>query len=258
MFHFLSKLLTLFLMPFFWLFFCIVWAAITKSDKRRKKLIKVVFGIIFIFGNTILASIVMRRWEPKPLEISKLATYDVAIVLGGGIANEFKWPNDRAHFDPSADRLLQAFQLYKMGKVKKILISAGSLSLNSKNKLKTEANISQKFLLLAGVDSAAIIIENESKNTYQNALFTNKVLISKGLANSKLLLITSAYHMKRSQMCFEKQGLKVDIFPSTYQQTGFDFYSFESIIPDEVAFGIWYDLFHEWYGIIIYKLMGYI
>jgi uncharacterized SAM-binding protein YcdF (DUF218 family) len=258
MFYTISKLFTLFLMPFFWLFICILWALFTNSQKKRKNAIRVAFLILFIFGNSFLASKIMKYWEPMPKEISKIGKFDVAIVLGGGITNDTKRPFDRIHFDYSADRLLQAFQLYKMGVVKKILISAGTDSNFAQKNHKTEAELSRKFLLICGVDSANILIDSRSLNTYQNASFSKLVLKNAKLDHSKLLLITSAYHMKRSVLCFEKQGLKVESFPSNFAPTSTGLLTFYTIVPDEDAFSLWFDLLHEWYGIVIYKLMGYI
>lgn len=258
MFHIVSKLFTLFLMPFSWLFICITIAFFTKSEKRRKTFVKVAFIILFIFGNTYLASKIMNWWEPKPIEIAKMGNYDVAIVLGGGIINESKRPFDRIHFYSSADRLLQAFQLYKIGRVKKILISGGSASFINKNTTRTDATLGKEFLLKGGVLASDILIENESKNTYENAVFTRKLLENNKLMDSKLLLITSAYHMKRSVACFKKQNLKVLSFPASYKRMDVSFLSFNILVPDEESFSFWYDLFHEWFGFLTYKIMGYI
>jgi uncharacterized SAM-binding protein YcdF (DUF218 family) len=258
MFHIISKIFTLFLMPFAWLFICLAIAFFTKSDKRRKTFVKVAFLILFIFGNTFLASKVMTWWEPKPLEIAKMRNYDVAIVLGGGIVNESKRPFDRTHFYSSADRLLQAFQLYKIGKVKKILISGGSASFVKSKNARTDATLGKDFLLKSGVLSSVILIENDSKNTYENALFTKKLLETLKLQNSRLLLITSAYHMNRGMACFKKQNLKIDSFPSSYKRLDASLLSFNVLVPDEESFSFWYDLFHEWFGLLTYKIMGYI
>jgi hypothetical protein len=58
--------------------------------------------------------------------------------------------------------------------------------------------------------------------------------------------------------CFNKVGLITESFPCNFYQTSTNLLTFSAIIPDEDAFSIWYNLFHEWYGLVIYKLMGYI
>ncbi len=245
-------------MPFFWLFVIVFWAYFTKSEQKRKILSKYALFFIMVFGNLFLASKVMKWWEPKPMQDSAMSNFKVAVVLGGGIINEDKWPYDRVHFDPSADRLLQAFQLYKLGKIQKILISAGPITFRNSSIVISEANLGKQFLIQTGVDSTDILVENKSKTTYDNAVFSKKILINNNLLDSEVLLVTSAYHMKRSMACFEKQGVKVVAFPACYQQVNIPFFTFSLIVPDETAFSFWYDLFHEWYGIAIYKVLGYI
>jgi uncharacterized SAM-binding protein YcdF (DUF218 family) len=258
MFHTLSKLFTLFLMPFTWLFVFFTIAYFGKSAKRQKTNLLVALLILFVFGNSYFASKIMRWWEPKALPISAITHHDIGIVLGGGIANEFKKPFDRVHFGPSADRLLQAIQLYKKRQIKKILISAGSASIFKTNYTRTEAHVSKDFLIEIGIPIEDIILEADSKNTFENALFTSNKLKELGFYKSNNLLITSAYHMQRSIACFQKQGLKVQAFPCNFSQTNNSLLSFYTLIPDEEAFAIWYDLCHEWFGLISYKLMGYI
>lgn len=258
MFFILSKFLTLFLMPFFWLVLCLFISFIVKNAKKKQQFLFAAILILFGFGNTYLASKVMKWWEPTPIELKNMPQYDVAIVLGGGITNENKWPYDRVHFDPSADRLLQAIQLYKTKKIQKIMISAGSVSIINGNNEKTEANASLLFLKQIGIPIEDIIIETKSKNTYENAKYSKEKLSVLKLKNGKLLLITSAYHMNRSLACFKKEGIVVDSFPACYQQLNTNFWSFYTLIPDDTAFTMWFDLFHEWFGIFSYKIMGYI
>lgn len=258
MFYTISKLFTLFLMPFFWLFLSILFGLFAKNDTKRKNALKLAFFILFVFGNSILVSKVMRWWEPKTVELAQLAHFDLGIVLGGSIIDDFKKPFDRVHFDPSADRLLQAFQLYKAGKIDKILITAGFVDIFGNISKRNEATLSKDFLMLAGVPEKDILLETNSKNTHENALFSKQILSNHNLLNKKVLLITSAYHMKRSLACFQKQGINTTPFPACFAQTNVGLLSFYTFVPDENSFALWFDLFHEWYGLAIYKIMGYI
>ena len=55
-----------------------------------------------------------------------------------------------------------------------------------------------------GLDTNRLIFENSSRNTYENILFSKKIIIPK--KNEKWLLITSASHMKRAQLVAEKNN----------------------------------------------------
>ena len=76
------------------------------------------------------------------------------------------------------------------------------------------------------------------------------------LQDKKLVLITSAYHMKRSKACFDKVGLKTTTFPTDYYST--DITTWESFIPSIKAMSFSGTLLHELFGMAIYKLFGYI
>ena len=55
------------------------------------------------------------------------------------------------------------------------------------------------------IAKADILIENDSRNTYENAVNSAKML-NTSYPNGRLLLVTSAFHMRRSLACFRKTG----------------------------------------------------
>ena len=72
-----------------------------------------------------------------------------------------------------------------------------------------EGKYAEQFLLNLGIPAADILIESESNNTRENAVFTQKLLTQK-MPAAKCLLITSAFHMRRSIGCFNKVGMQFD------------------------------------------------
>jgi uncharacterized SAM-binding protein YcdF (DUF218 family) len=252
MFFILSKILIYILMPVIWIILVLIYAVFTKNQKRRKKGIVIALIMLFFFGNGIIANQSMMLWEKDPVPIASLGVYDTAVVLTG-IANQ-KRTNDRVYFGQGADRLLHTVQLYKIGKVKKILISGGSGVLIGK-KL-PEANLLKSVFIYCGVNAADIIIESKSRNTHESAQFVNDMVHSLGI-KGRYLLVTSAFHMRRAQGCFTKAGLKTDIFPVDFYSSKPDELNLLDLIPTEGAINNWSVLIHEITGFIIYKLMGY-
>lgn len=76
------------------------------------------------FSNPFISNIVMQAWEVAPVPIQTLPIHEVGIVLGGITTD--KEPRDRVHVSSSSDRILHAVQLYREGRIKKILVSGGS------------------------------------------------------------------------------------------------------------------------------------
>jgi uncharacterized SAM-binding protein YcdF (DUF218 family) len=174
--------------------------------------------------------------------------------LGGGMIT-IDTDSNRATFRNNTDRILQTVRLYKTGKIKKMLISSGSGSLEYRNML--ESSLLKKYLITIGIPDSVIMIDSISDNTYQNAVCCAKILKSEP-KNNRYLLITSATHMRRAKACFNKQGINVDIY-ATNKLAGKIKWSFEFLLlPDIEALDDWQNLLHELFGYFTYWIAGYL
>ncbi len=197
----------------------------------------------------------MKWWEVPPINISSITKpYPIGVVLCG-ITNTRLKPKDRVHFQKGADRIIHAVQLYKEGKIKKILISGGSGSLLYPEE--SESSDLNQFALMTGVKKRDIILENESRNTHENALFSGKIIEEEKLKGN-VLLITSAFHMKRAQACFKKENVKFDVFSTDLYSGEMEYSPNSLIVPSIGAIKTWTILIKEWLGMVAYKLSGYI
>ncbi|MCH8318952.1 MAG: YdcF family protein [Bacteroidetes bacterium] len=268
MFFILSKLLSFLLMPITWILGVFIFSLFTKNTKRKKTSLKIGIVLLLFFSNPFFVNEAFLLWEISPTKLSELQEdFDVGIILTG-VTNMLKSPRDRVYFNKGADRVIHAIQLYKMGKIKKILISGGSSSIIGPKIY--EAKLLRKVLINSGIPNKAIIIETRSRNTRENALYSAETLKnappcppellggdSLGKC-TKYLLITSAFHMRRALGCFNKTDLDVTPF-------SVDFYSNDRmwkpgliIVPNESALNRWSVLVHEIFGYVIYWVVGYI
>ena len=71
-------------------------------------------------------------------------------------------------------------------------------------------------------------------------------------------MITSAFHMRRSLRCFEKVNLKVEPFSVDTRSATYINTIDKIIQPDAECLTQWDLLLHEWIGILMYKVMGYV
>lgn len=210
------------------------------------------FLLLLIFTNPFLGDEAMRAWE-RPIAEKKNAGISAGILLGGDIVT-YDRPSDRVIFRSGSDRLLQSVDLYKNGTIKKIIISGGSGHLIYKDR--TEAAFVKKYLIGIGIDNSDILVENTSKNTFDNAKFTARLLEKNNISDS-VLLITSALHMRRASACFEKQSIPVIEYP-TSKITGPRLKNFEHLfIPSIKTLENWNLLIHEIIGFGVYKVLGY-
>ena len=65
-----------------------------------------------------------------------------------------------------------------------------------------------------GVAEAAIVVEDKARNTEENAKFVENILATKNTKDAKILLVTSAWHMRRSVLMFEKYAPNLEIIPA--------------------------------------------
>jgi uncharacterized SAM-binding protein YcdF (DUF218 family) len=257
MFFALSKILYLFIKPIVWLVFFIGRALWIKNDLRRRKILRGCLWFVILFTNPFLSNRIFHAWEWPAVPITSVRdTFDVGIVLGG--YSDFGGYNyeDRLNFNPAVNRLTDAIVLYKKGLVKKLLISGGDGKLFGEKI--SEAVATRQFLLDIGIKNEDILTEEKSRNTRENALFTKDLLEKQGINNAKCLLITSAFHMRRSKRCFDKVGLNTTAFPAHFYaarlQSGAETY----LVPDKWAFVKWEAFIKECIGYAVYWVQGYV
>ena len=255
MFHLFSKILSLVISPYNWIVVSFLLSFVFK--KQRVKFVLRIGALIgfLIFGNRALINQVYKSIEPAPLmQASIQVPYAYAVVLGGGLAHSNHNFPDRIFFNDHINRLTECMELVQSGRVNKVILSGGVGGLSRFRDIET--NHMKTFLVENNWPDSTILVEANSRNTYENALEVKKILDSLH-CTLKILLITSAVHMSRAEGCFRKQGIPLDTYPADYQQKDKLEY-LEYINPDTKALGEWQALIHEWVGSLVYKWKGYL
>lgn len=252
MFFFLSKTVSILIQPLIIVMLLLLASVLSKPKRLRKIFFWSGLGLLIFFSNSFISSEVMRVWEIEATPFDEVGHYDIGIVLTG-VTESKVFPGDRVYFSKGADRVFHAFQLYRQGRIKKILISGGTGSLLFPGE--EEALKLKRVFNLLGVPDSNLIVESESRNTHENAVFSTKI-INASFNEPRCLLITSAAHMRRARACFQKTGLVVDVFST-------DFRTDERKIGTWIIFDLggllkWTTLFKEWAGYIAYGVAGYI
>ncbi|MCK5823186.1 MAG: YdcF family protein, partial [Bacteroidales bacterium] len=210
MFFFFSKLLLFTITPIVWIIALLLVSLFVKKAIIKKYCLIISVALLLFFSNSFILDEFMRAWEINAVQDFELKqSYDYGIVLSGMTSYDTDYK--RLNFMRSSDRLLQTIKLYKQNRIKKIFISGGSGSIIGYKYC--EAAGLKNYLIKIGIPKEDIITEKNSRNTRENAEFTAKILLNKEQPVT-CLLITSAFHMRRSKGCFDKAGLIVDIYPT--------------------------------------------
>jgi uncharacterized SAM-binding protein YcdF (DUF218 family) len=139
-----------------------------------------------------------------PVPPSQVQAAPAAVVLGGGIEPARRGRSALPDLRNAADRVWHAARLYHAGKAPLLVLSGGS---DTGTYATSEAMAMQQLLLQMGVPEAAMLLEEASRNTQQNAQDCARLLRERGI--QRVLLVTSALHMQRALALFEAEGLQI-------------------------------------------------
>jgi uncharacterized SAM-binding protein YcdF (DUF218 family) len=255
MFFVLSKVLGFLIMPFTLVCLLFLFSAVAKNPLWKKRFFYYAFGSLLFFSNDFISNEMMNLWEVKTTAYQDMRPHQLGIVLTGATIPLLK-PNDRVYFQRGADRVTHTVQLYKLGLLKKILISGGTGKLTGDDE--PEADKFRNAMIMMGISAGDIWIENDTRNTYESAARVKPMLDSLQFRSEDCLLITSAFHMRRSLACYRKVGLNIEPFTTDFYGHPRFFYPDGLFIPKIDAILIWHKLVKEWVGMIAYKMAGYI
>jgi uncharacterized SAM-binding protein YcdF (DUF218 family) len=254
MFFILSKTIGYLARPLVIIILFFLSSLIIRSKVWKRRLFITALASLLFCSNEFISNEVMRLWELPPTPFSEIKkTYEVGILLTGVTKSNFN-PTDRIYFQRSSDRVTHTLQLYKLGLIRKILISGGSGTISKRTK---EADELSLVLQMMGVPKEDLLIENQSDNTYQSAVAV-KEMIGDTYSSSDCLLITSGYHMRRSRACFKKAGYDMDTFSVDFLSSRRSFSPDVLLIPKIESLFNWQVLMKEWVGLIAYKMAGYV
>lgn len=255
MFFILSKTLNYLMMPLVVIAIFLIASALVRNVFWKKRLFIGGLALLLFFSNEFIANELMSMWEIPATPYQEINhPYEWGVLLSG-VAKAGMKPDDRVYFSRGADRVTHTLQLYKLGFIKKILISGGSGRLLDIGE--REANDLADALIMMGVSPADLQVENQSRNTHESAVAVKKML-SRQTQPKACLLITSGYHMRRSLGCFKKVNWPMDSFSADFLSQP-RVYTFDVLfIPKVDALIMWNHLVKETIGYLAYVVAGYI
>lgn len=205
----------------------------------------------------------VRSLEWQYLPPAELPDADVIVLLGGGEEPEAA-PQPLPGLNDAGDRLVYAASLYQQGAAPHILVSGGVVGVDGPA-LQPGAEAMAALLEIMGVPDSAIWLEGRSRNTYENAVETKKLLEPSGI--NRIILVTSALHMPRSRAIFAKQGFDVTPAPTDYNvtQAEWDYYwtpdpsiQIFNLFPTAETLDWTMRAMKEYIGIVVYRARGWL
>lgn len=192
-----------------------------------------------------------QQYGATPAEYAR--TTDVIIVLGGIVGQPLP-PRVAPELHDAIDRVVAASRLYRAQKASTIIVAAGNLPWLDTEQ--AEAVLIRSLLVEWGVDYDHILLDMESRNTFENAVNSKRLMSEFGLESA--MLVTSASHMPRAVGVFRKAGINVIPFPvdiAIVNTTGSGLFDW---LPSVDALNMTTTAIHEWLGIFYYRWRGWL
>jgi uncharacterized SAM-binding protein YcdF (DUF218 family) len=176
---------------------------------------------------------------------------DGIVVLGGAEDARVAAGRHVHAFNEAAERMTETAALARRFPRVKIVFTSGPGGILAAPEIGADA--AKPVFQDLGIEPGRILLERESRNTWQNAVFTKALVNPK--PGERWLLVTSSWHMPRAMGAFRQAGFPVEPWPVDYRTAGagdafrlFDAPS-EGLRRLEAAV-------REWIGLVAYRLSG--
>ncbi len=226
---YIHKILPLMFSPLFIIILLLILYLIYK----RKFLLFSSLFLLFIFSNPIFANFLSSHIEKpynKPLQISSIIDSDYIVVLSG-----------------NTQRFLIGVDLFFHGKGKKLIFTAAKLPWQKENI--NEGQFYKSFFVKLGFKSEDILITPEVQNTYDEVKVISNMLPNQ----SSIILVTSAFHMKRAMFLFKKNNFNIQPFPVGFGSSAY-YLTFMDFLPSAKALNTSSFVIREFQGRFYYYL----
>lgn len=227
----------------------------TKKQITGKIIITMAFTLLLALSNFSISSKMLAplegdylKYEIPPPEEGSCDLIEYIVVLGSGHVTDPRISVTSQLNKSSVVRLVEGIRLHNKHPESKLVLSGGSTS-----DPKPEAVIMADMAEQLGVDSNNIIIEDQSKDTKDEALFLKDIL-----GESEFLLVTSASHMHRSLALFKKQGMHPIPASASNYIRGTPTNNFNSFIPNSYNLIRSKRAIYEYLGIVWASFRGQI
>jgi uncharacterized SAM-binding protein YcdF (DUF218 family) len=255
MFFVLSKILGFFALPsnaLIVLGLVGVAVAVLRNARAGGKLIVASLILLAIFGLSPLANALILPLEDRfpPWDSSRGAPSGI-VVLGGAFETLVSTTRPDIPLNDAAERMTASAALALRYPEARIIFTGGVGSLLYGGP--TEGELARRFYASLGIAAGRVTIEEESRDTAENARFTWPLAAPK--PGERWLLVTSAFHMPRAIGAFRRVGFAVEAYPVDYRTRGVEdlarpFASLgEGLRRTDVAM-------REWIGLVIYRIAG--
>ncbi len=244
----LTKVLPLFFLPVGFSMLLMLTGTVLGPKRRGRWFCFAGIGVLLFCSLPVIAEGLIDQLQRQypPLSIAQCPRADAILILGG-MLREVQRDPELPDWNDAVDRFEHSIALYRAGKASKIILTSGA----GKDK-DTEGTHLRRAALAHGIPADAILCTARSGNTEEEAAHVAALASQNGIRS--IVLVTSAFHMSRAMLLFERTGLKVTAFPVDYYNRFDSIYYAEDYLPDADALVKSQRAFRELFGLLYYAI----
>jgi uncharacterized SAM-binding protein YcdF (DUF218 family) len=213
---------------------------------RRRALLIAAFALFWICSTPLVADALQGHLErgftrshaTKAPAADAIVVLSTSRVVAPGPDAVSEWT------DP--DRFFGGVELFQAGRAPWLVFTGGWVPWEAQAPL--EGDILARHAAALGVPGDRIITTGRVSNTAEEAAAVSEALAGRGLANARILLVTSAFHMPRARALFEEAGLRVTPFPVDFRTTDAGGFTLLDVLPTASGFARTEAAIRELYG----------
>lgn len=210
------------------------------------------FGVLllWVFSLPVVGDALMRGMEgsARRVPVGQVVPAEAIVVLGGMMRQPEGAP--QGEWSEAADRFDAGVRLYLAGKAPRLAFAGGQWPWQPD--MVPEGNLLARRAVEAGVPATSIMVTGPVGNTIEEArAFRGMFLAGQGMPRHRIILVTSAFHMQRAAVLFEREGFVVERFPVDYRTNARERLTLLSFLPE--AETLWdsstalHELMGRWY-----------
>jgi uncharacterized SAM-binding protein YcdF (DUF218 family) len=245
----LRKFLPTLLMPF-----SLSLLLIAVGLLRRRRVLSLA-GLLLLFLASLPAvsdslGLLLENQYPR-LQPAQCPTADVVVALSGFAGANQRFPGEIRWYY-SVGRFEGAVRLFRMQKAPILLFTDSQAPPEDRHN--PMAELVRQAAIDHGIPASAIRFTRPVTTTADEAEAVRDYLRQNG--GRRVILVTSALHMSRAALLFQRAAIDFVPFPVDYQSDGWE-WRWERFVPSPTALGQTEQALHEIYGSILYRILPF-
>lgn len=237
-----------------------VWRSLRRVEApkgARRGVAVAAFGacVLYLASTPLVATWLAWSLERQTpfVTIAQVPTAGAIVVLGGGQSG-FLAENGDLHRQThhAGDRLERGLEAFKAGKAPLFVVGGGTMPMPGEPLV---GEYLRELAIDRGVPAAAVLRCGRALYTTDEGVEIARMLRERGV--DSIILCTSAYHMPRARLVYERLGFRVTPLPADFDTQGYaERFSPLLLVPRGLALGQTESCLKEWLGLTLGRLLG--